>query len=326
MAEAFNQEFARFTRDKVRPAVEAIGKRKRSGLLIALGMALMVFVIFASAVYFIMLPYQKLMGDHQISYWPLLVLAPASLGMIVFTLVYILSLRNTVRAFRESLINGMTEFIDPGLVHETGRGVEPDYLEESGLFSGIGKPVSGGDRFRGRAGEAAVEFCDVHIPLGSDKKNPAGLTGIFMKAVYPKEFREPLFVFPEGVEVSRSGIEEKLAANGIPVPGGLVRLDDKATARQILKPAEAEGWGNGFLSRDIGDRLNEVRASRGSELYLGCRGRNMYLAFLARSERMELPGALDGFDFGSCREFCHEASTAMALVRELNARPDLWKA
>lgn len=326
MADAFSQDFAQFTRDKVRPAIDAIAKRKRSGLLVALGVGLTVFIVFACVVYFIMLPYQKMMGDHQISYWPLMILAPASLALIAFTLVYILSLRNTVKEFRESLIKGMTEFIDPGLVHEAGRGLEPRQLEESGFFAGPEKPVVGGDRFRGRSGEAAVEFCDVHVPLGGDGKPAASLTGIFLKAVYPKEFREPLFVFPEGVEASRSGIEEKLAANGVAVPGGLVRVDDKATSRQILKPAEAPGWGDGFLSRDIGGRLNELKASRGGELYLGCWGKNLYLAFLSRSERVELPGTFEGFDFGNCREFCREASTGMALVRELGNRSDVWKA
>ena len=101
-------------------------------------------------------------------------------------------------------------------------------------------------------------------------------------------------------------------------------MDDRSSSRQILKPADAPKWGDGFLSAAIGAKLEELRR-QGSELYLGCFGRDLYLAFLSRDKRMELPGAFEGFDFGNCREFCLEATTAMALARELGARTDLWQ-
>lgn len=326
MPDTFNADFTQFVQERIRPAIDAIAVRKRSGLFFSLAIAAVVFVVLAIAVHFILLPYRELLGARSINPWPVMLLTPAALAMLSFSVAYILSLRRTVAEFRETIIRRMAAFIDPSLTRQRakreGGQAEPD---ASPLFSGMGRPVSGTDRFLGHSGEASVEFHDIHIPQEKVADNQESLTGIFMKAVYPRAFRDPLFVLPQGVEASRSGLEEGLREKGASPRGGLVRVEDTRTFRQILKPADAPKWGDGFLSAEIGAKLEELRR-QGSELYLGCFGRDLHLAFLSRDKRMELPGAFEGFDFGNCREFCREAMVAMALTRELGGRTDLWQA
>ncbi|MDR1745630.1 MAG: hypothetical protein LBS30_07755 [Planctomycetota bacterium] len=326
MADTFNNDFAQFVQKRIRPAIDMIAVRKRSGLFLALLIAIGVFAVFALAAYFIITPYQKLLGEYRISSWPFILLTPFALAALGFAITYILSLRNIVTEFRETLVNRMAEFIDPALTRQTVLR-EPDQtvLRDSLLFGGTGQPVSGTDRFLGCSGEASVEFRDIHIPPDKNANNAESLTGIFMKAMYPKAFREPLFVFPQEAEASRSALEQGLRDKGEAPRGGLVRIDDARTLRQILKPAEAPGWGDGFLSTAAGAKVDILRSEQGSELYLGCFGRDLYLAFLSRDKRMEFPGMFEGFDFGNYREFCREAKTAMAVARELGDRTDLWK-
>lgn len=329
MSNAFSQAFADFTREKLRPAIDLIPVRKRSGLLIALLSGVVMFLVFAVIVYFLMQPYKKMLEEHgNISIWPLILLTPLALAMIAFTLVYILNLRSMVKEFRATLIARMTEFIDPGLAHDARSPIPAGELEASLLFENVGAAVAGTDRFRGRSGAAVVELRDMHVPTpksGGEKSNSL-LTGVFMKATYEKSFREPLFVFPMTTEISRGGLEQELAKKGVAIKEGLVRVEDTSSGRQVVKPSEAEEWGRGFLPRGIGEELEALRRESGAELYLSCWDHTLYAALLSRNERIELPGAFDNFDFGNCREFCRKATLAMALARELGSHPDLWRA
>ncbi len=323
--DAFNQAFAVFARDKLRPAIDGIPARKRASLLAAALAGGAVFVVLAGATYFLLRPYYQLMREHNIvSFWPLILLAPAALAMIAFALVHILNLRSVVKEFQSTLILRMTEFIDPGLAHEAHSPVEAGTLEDSLLFAGLGKPAAGADRFRGRSGGAAVELRDLHVRTAAPGKEET-LAGVFMKATMDRAFREPLFVFPRAAEASRSGLERGLADRGVAVAGGLVRLDDATTARQVLRPSAAGRWGDGFLPRGVGDALADLRREDGTELYLGCRDRMLYLALLSRSETPEAADAPDAFDFGHCREFCRKGGAAMQLARELSEHPDIWR-
>lgn len=332
MPDTFKQDFAKFVQERVRPAIDKIAERKRSGLVASIGIGAAVFVVFSALSYFILAPYKELLGEKATSYWPLMIVAPAALAMLSFTIAYILSLRNTVTDFRETLITRMAEFIDPSLVRQNSKEFGAAAPADSLLFTTLGEPVSGRDRFLGHSGAASVEFRDIHIPREKDQKaapsgdgeNKPGLTGIFMKAVYPNAFREPLFVFPKDVEASRSALEQGLKEKWADPKGGLVRIDDTRTLRQILKPADTPGLGDPLLSTPAAAKLDALRKEWGSELYMGCFGNDLYVALLSRTKRMDLPGAFEGFDFGNCREFCHAASTAMELARELGDRADLW--
>ena len=326
MSDSVTRSFAIFSQEKLKPAVDTVTARRRSGLYIALGVGVLLFLLLAAAVYLFFAPYRNLMGEHGISYWPLLFLAPASLGMIGFSLVYILSLRHAVKEFRETLVGKMAEFIDPAVVHESGKTLPKEELEGSLLATIGGRPLSGTDQFRGRIPGAAVHFSDLRMKR--EKSGPDGkdemLTGLYFYAVMKRKFAMPIMVFPSSVEVSRSGLEAKLRADGDNVGAGLLRLDDPAFGRQILVPSGGEDFVLKLLSAPEFARLEAMRRRDDASLYLSCRGDCLRVALLSSSERLDLPGLFDGFDFGHCREFCRDARMCMNLAISVAERNDLW--
>lgn len=318
MNDPFSQEYARFARERLRPAVTAIAARKRSGIVRGVAAGLVFFLLGGVVVYVLLAPYREIMKNNSAAFWPLLLLAPAALGILVFSLVSVLSLRKTVVDFRNALIGGMAEFIDSGLVYESDNPLSQDKVKASNLFSGDKKVMIGSERFRGRSGDASAEFADIRVENGGPARR-----GIFFAAHYERAFPHPFFIFPSGTEVSRSGLEEALERSGYAVSGGLVRVE--RGGRQFLVPAGEEETAGQILSRELLAKLDEVRAANGGELYLAGRDNDMFLALLSPSGDKENVGLFEGFDFDGCREFCRDAKLAMALARKGGERQGVTK-
>lgn len=324
---SLTRNFTIFSQEKLKSAVETVNARRKRGLYLSLGAGAAVFAVLAAGVYVFFAPYREIMGEHGISYWPLLFLAPASLALIAFCLVYILTLRSAVKEFRENLVSKMAEFIDPGIVHEAERPLPKEELEGDLLSTLGGTPAGGTDLFRGRAAGAAVHFSDIRLKRGADADGkPQMLTGLYFYAVMEKKFAMPLLVFPSSVEVSRSGIETKLRAAGEAVGTGLLRLDDPAMGRQMLVPSGGEEFVLGMLASPAFAKLEALRRERGGSLCLSCRGDTLRIALLTESERMDLPGMFDEFDFAHCREFCRVAKLCLELAQGMAERKDVWRA
>lgn len=312
MNDPFAQEYSRFARERLRPVVTEIASRKRSGLLLGLGAGAACFLLGAGAVYLLLAPYRDIMGNTGVSFWPLMLMAPAALGILAFSLVFVLSLRKTVVDFRRALVGGVAEFIDPGLVVEGVTPLSRNRVMASHFFADDQKVTIGGERFRGRSGDAAVEFADILVENGGAAAGKG--RGLFFTAHYDRPFPHPFFIFPAGVDLSRSGLETALAQDGYKVAGGLVRVE--RGGRQFLVPAGEEETAGAYLSRESLKQLDEVRAANGGELYLAGRDNDMYLALLSLGGEEGGVGIFEGFDFDGCREFCRDAKVAMSLAKK----------
>ena len=265
------------------------------------------------------------MGEHGITYWPLMFFAPAALGMIAFCLAYILGLRGTVNEFRSPLLDKMAEFIDSATVREAGSPLPEEELQSPLLAAVGGAAFPGTDQFFCRLPGAAARFADLRLKrkTGADGKDET-LTGLYFHAVMERKFALPLMVLPSSAEISRSAFEEKFRAGGDNVGAGLLRLDDPSLGRQILVPSGGEDFVLRLLSSPAFARLEDIRKREGAEFFLSCRGNCLRVVVLARGKRLEVPGAFDGFDFGRCREFCRDARACLDLALGMAGRNDLW--
>ncbi len=315
MDEHFSREFAQFLKDKLQPAVVEVNAKKRSTFLRALGAGLGFFVMVAGAVYFLMAPYRKLMQEYSLTYWPVMLLVPLAVAMVVFSITYILGLRTLVNVFRDALVNRLAEFIDPGMVHENQRPLAETTLRDS-LFLRNLKPHSGSDCFRGRIGAAAVEIVPLQatVKQGGDTEE-ALHHGVFLNARMERPFPAPVIVTPLGVEVSRSGLEDSLRGQGVAAEGGLVR--EEAGGRQVLSPAEGRWYWEGRLKPETLRRLEEARKKKGAEFYLSCRETTLSAALLSDRKRLDYPRIFDEMDFMRCQEFCADAELLAAVARDM---------
>jgi hypothetical protein len=324
MSASITRSFAEFSKRELQSAVVTVNARRKRGLYFSLLVGFGVFLVLAGAVYLFFSPYAELMGKHGISYWPLLFLAPASLALIGFSLVYILTLRSAVREFRESLIGKMAEYIDASIVHDPGKTIPEEELQGELLATLGGRALPGTDQFRGRVPGAAAHFSDLRLKRkGADGKDEM-LTGLYFYATMDRSFALPIMVFPSTEEVIRSGLETKLRASGETMVTGLLRLDDPVLRRQILVPSGGEEFVLGLAGSPAYARLEELRKS-GANLSLSCRGDNLRVAILSKSGRMDLPGMFEEFDLALCRDFCAMARLCLDFAQSLSERPDLWR-
>lgn len=315
-------KFARFSQDRLRPAVAVVEARKRRGLRVSAAVALALFVILALVIYVTFAPYAKLMSEHSIASWPVFLLIPLSLAVIAFCIAYILCLRGAVAEFRETLIGRIGEFIFPGVVHEANTPPEPDVLVKSLLFVGAGQPAGVGERFRGRVGDAVVSFSELRVSPGKDAA--AGpLSGVFCAAVFPRAFKTPLVALPASAPASISGLAEKLAETG-DGREELLRLDDPDAGLQVVVPASHERTGRDFLASAVRSDLREIRDRFAVDAFLSCRGDALSVALLSRGQPGGA-GAIEEFNMDAIREFCRRAGACLQLARAVGRTDGLWQ-
>lgn len=321
--QAAESGFTLFFAEKMRPVVERVAPRRRNALKWGLVVAGAVFLVFFLVVYAFFAPYNQMLGENKITYWPLLVLLPSTMAVISFSLVYIVALRALVKDFREALVGRMAEYIDPGLVFEEGQPFAADELDASLLFTGWAEASSGADRFGGRCGNARVGIAEAKAaPV--DRADGRDRHGIVCNAKFEKRFRPLVVVLPRAVPASLSAMGEKLRADGDLPEGELVRLEDPGLQVQILTPSSNTDGVRLELSPDLQERLSDIRLRRGVEFSISLRGDSLWMAMLSDRDADRKQDIFDGFDFARCRDFCLDASLFMRLARELEANDALW--
>lgn len=286
-ADPFELEFNRFFLERLRPEVETVEARKKSAVRRSLVAGAIVFLLFAGLAYHFTRPYYDTLGVHDFTVWPLLLLLPAAMGVIGFSITYIMSLRSAVGEFRTALIKRLAEFVDPGVVYEGGRAMEAGEFAASRFFGEAGKVESGKDHFRGRDGAARYEFAEIRWEpsagaggVGKGKRGKT-LTGIFYSARFDRRFRGDLLILPDA---------------------------DPESPGSVLAGALLAG-----------------RNRPGIRLFLSERGDKLAVALLGEEAGPNSPALLDGFDFGNCREFCRDARLCLEIARALERDAAVWE-
>lgn len=316
--------FAQFFQNRLRPVVEDIGKRKKAALKKSLLAAIATFAVFGAGAYLFFAPYAQMLGDHKITYWPILVLLPTTMAVIAFSICYILMLRGVVRDFRESLVRCMAEHIDPELVHDPNRRLPGQDIERSLLFEAFGSPAPGNELFHGRAGETQVELADLRVECADDQEGRAVWRGLFFKAVFERRFRTFMLSLPEDVAVSLGNLGGKLRDAG-ELGGELVRLDSNDGLRHTVVESAWQGLVGRSVESAAWKEVTGGLRERGVRTLVSFRGKVLSIAMVSRKEGAESSAKIfDDFDFGGCREFCRDARLCLNLALQAAANRELF--
>lgn len=315
-----DERFVRFFAEKLQPAVARVAERRREAVKRAVVTALAVFVVFLVAVYAFFSPYQEVLDEYSITYWPLLILLPLTLAVISFSIVYILSLRTMVTEFRKALLERMANYIDAGVTFETERPFGKGEIAASLLFDEKAKLVSGQDRFHCRVGGASVELSEIRV-TGQKREQ----SGIFAVAHFNKRLDNAVAVFPPSAAIDAKALTDRLRASGFPMdPERMFVVSEDAATGGRFFTLNGGPAARPKLSRDLEEMLTFNRERLGVECLFFLRGEVMYAAFVAGHGKPEHVWACDGFDLGRCREFCLEAALCIHLAREIDADAELW--
>lgn len=319
---AFRRDFAAFFSERVRPVVDDLAVRRRRTLKTSAIAAGVVFVVFFIATYLFFAPYNRMLDEYKITYWPLLALLPFTMAVLSFAMAYILSLRTMVRDFRQTLMDRLAEFISPGLVHAVAaQDARRDVAD--GIPGGLGAVEAGNDLFRGRTADGtAVEVREIRQPAAAD--GGTGKRGVVCAARFGRRFRDFLLALPASDSLSLSGVAEKLTEAGFRLPLELVRVapfDDW----QMAVLSGGEETARALLSPEARERLAALCRERGLVARFSFRKATLWIALLSETAGGETGSPLDGFDFANSREFCQDAGICLDLAREIAGQPALWE-
>ena len=268
---SFDRRFDEFFRDRLRPVVDGVAPGRRAALRRAILVGAGVFLVVAATTALLTAAQMQLVWQHAFGYgMMLLALFPLSLAVIAFSLVYVLLIRRLTLEFRKNLLGRLAEFIHPGAVHETGRAIPEDELTQNRLFDGLGRPISGSERFRLVSGSIACEFAEVRL----EKKAAAGppLTGVFLTARFTSRLARTI-AFPaaspgQGPEGAPPNDSAASLAEQASRRGGICRMHGADDRVRIALLSEHRTHGAGNTPGDDFDFANSREFCRAALLCL----------------------------------------------------------
>ena len=311
------EAFAAFVARVMKPEADRVMAQKRTSLVHALLAGFVAFAVTFVALYFASRPYLPSMSTYGISAWPILILLPATMAVIAASVTYLLSLRAAVKIFTDTVMGGLGEHIDPGIVHTSGRRISSAEMRESLLVGEEPAISSSGEHFRGRSGAATFEFCDTGFEARAPgAKDATRFSGLFFAAVLDKRFAAPLLSFPAHFPASLSAIADSLRAAGIPF-GELVRTETDGL-RQTISNADISDPLAASFPPSILDRICSEDTFQSASMSFSCLGNRFYAIASAPREVANRSGAIGGFDFGNSRNFCRWAALCLDMVDALS--------
>ncbi|MCC8179489.1 MAG: hypothetical protein LIP23_01045, partial [Planctomycetes bacterium] len=300
------QELRRFFVEKIRPEVAVVNAKRRRALLTSIAVALAVFVLLALAVWYFTGTFREGFGEYGVSLWPMYILLPLTIGVLVFSALHIIFLKTAVSAFRAVVIDRLAEFIDPGLVHEAGRTMPTGEFNESLLFGSDKVKAPNAEYFRGGlANGARYEFCEIVV-----KRGGRNYEGVFLSAKMPHDERGLFLLLPGDAEASLSGIAETMKKTGVNLDGELVRYGGVERGWQLVLPSASA---DSEPPPELISALEETRRKCGVDIFMSRYGSRIYLATANPRDGAQFTGYLQNFDFDRCLEFCRDARLCLAV-------------
>lgn len=110
------EEFAAQMLERLRPAVQDFSTSRRRCLRNAVLAGIPVFAVFFLLVYFAFTPYDAMLREGGVQWWPLLLLLPAILAVLAGTIVFIVSVPKAAQRFREAFAEGLGAGVDPDVI------------------------------------------------------------------------------------------------------------------------------------------------------------------------------------------------------------------
>ncbi len=316
-------EFIPFFASRLRPELDRVIARRRAWMWRSIAAGAGAFLLLFIVMYLMLSPYYKMLGENDVSYWPLLFLLPATFGVILFSVSYILSLRSIVRKFRETLLARTAEYIDPAMVYRTDASISESQLRQSLLFDNLGKPSAGSDVFSARRGNTECELAELRV----ERKDRKRLCGVYFSAKFDRRFPAVLVVLTATEPAGIGGMAEKIAALNVPHADELVRLEVPGYPLQILTRSRDQESAPRVLSAVFTPELLNHCTRRGFDPYLSCLGDRLTVVFLQNcgSGNDEDKALADLFDINACRDFCDDAAACLAISDHVSREFAVWE-
>lgn len=327
--EAADEDFQRLFAAKLKPEAEQIAGRRKKAFLKALLAGGLGFAVFALVGSLYLAPSLSLLESGFRALWPLMLLLPLSIAIVIVSFTYILLLRSVVNDFKCAIISRIAEFVDPAIVYDSKESIPERTFKRSLLFENTRyNRYSGEDYFRGAVGRTRFEFSELKVEevrrTQDGKARYNVFSGIFFVAEFNKKFKGFTMAVPDFAETNFGWVGQKLQELNFTRPGQAVRLEDVEFEEMYAVYASDQVEARYILSPSLMRRLSELRRKHGVELYFSCVEDHIHIALPGKRKHFEPPGLFASLTLEHCREFCRDIRACIDIVEDLDLDTRLW--
>jgi hypothetical protein len=243
-------------------------------------------------------------------------------GPIFYFLVYrwlSISLKEKyTHTFKKEIVGSLVGFFDDRLVYSPEKGIFPQAIKISGLFSADDIDDKMCDYVEGQLGETFIQFSKIIL------KDPLSkFTGIFMIASFNKYFKGSYRVIPQSYTglgaLVNLGVNEMGSADFRPIEMEnpdfekefAVYGTDQVEARYILTPSMIE-------------RIMDFRTKVGQDIFFSFTRSRLFLAFRTDDFQMFEPRLSEQNNLADIEEWGRALQLSIGIVEEFGLNTRIW--
>ncbi len=325
------EEVSNFFHGQLKPTLEPLEAQRIKvarkivslGVIMSLILAGLLFVSF-----FI------LFQDEE-SFLPYILFFLTLIAGIVWFSIYRSLLKSYTATFKDSVIKGILQFIDPSFVYIPTSCISFEEYKESGIFQQRVDRYSGDDYVEGKSGRTPFHFSEIHSLYKTESTDSKGrrtttwhtiFKGLFFRALFSKNFKGRTFVLTDygkgqhGIIKTFTSFFQKLDKSH----GQLVKMDNPVFEEFYAVYGTDSIEVHYILSQTLMERLVSYRQKTGKNVVFSFVNNTVFAAIPYRENLFEPKVFTTLFDDTVILKYYDDMSFALSIVEELNLNVRLW--
>jgi len=254
-------------------------------------------------------------------------------GAVICLLVWWLSWRGFVRAFKWDIINRIVGFLDTSLTYFPDRHITESQFRRSRIFEHRIDRYRGEDHIAGKLGATDIEFSEVHAEYKTHSTGGKGQSrthwhtifrGLFCIADFNKHFHGVTVVLPDTAERLFGFLGKKLQSLNFLRRGELIKLEDPEFEKEFVVYGDDQVGARYILTPSLMQRISEFKRKTNKRIYVSFAASNVYVAIPSAKNMFEPRFFRTLLDFDMCREFFENLQLGAGIVEDLNLNTRIW--
>ena len=225
--------------------------------------------------------------------------------------------------YKDKVVRKIVNFWNPAFRYQINNHIKYAEIYGSGMFFDSNNKVNGSDMISGEIDGVPFKFSDVQVirekKYVGKNEDPyeSVVTGSFFMAAFNKEFKNPVFVFPNKSIWSES--------TGLRTAGEKVLLEDPEFMKAFDVYADDQVESRYILTPSMMQRIMKMREKMGKNLHIAFANNSIYILNNNGKDRFEASWFKSIDKKENLIELYYELSEQLSIIKELNLNINIWK-
>jgi hypothetical protein len=226
--------------------------------------------------------------------------------------------------FKDKIVRKMVTFWDPSFRYQINNHIKAAEVLESGMLYPKNYKTGGSDMIQGEIDGVAFRFSDLHLLLEKKfvQKNEdpyeTVMFGSFFIANFPKEFINPVFIYPA----------KSIFANSVGLlryEGEKVLLEDPEFTKLFNVYATDQIEARCILTTSMMERIKAMTKKMGVNLHISFSNNKIYLMNNNSTDRFEASWFKQVDKRETLVKYYNELAEQLSIIEELKLNNTIWK-